>query len=162
MITPDPTVFPSNIVNTLADELQKIDSDLTIKKRPLQSGDPVQCLGITAALWSPDEQSWEMGSQNYVGPTLNRYTVGIQVFAQDMDQERGLATISTLSHAVRSRLSSDMDMRVALALLENTTNGVTEKFRRSGIPTQRFLSNEIEGSFLFMSNLEFFVETEIQ
>jgi len=162
MITPDLTSFPVNIINALAVEMNKIDDDLEVLKRPLRTGDPIQCIGITAALWTPDEESYEFDGGFPGAPTVNTYTIAIQVFNQDMDQERGLATNSTLANLVRRRLSSNMDVRVALTLLENTTNGVTERYKRSGVPTQRFLTNEIEGSFLFMSNLEFFVETEIQ
>lgn len=174
MIDPSEVTFPNNIVMTLKTELQKIDpptydvdgvtlleAGLTILLRPIRKGDPGQALGITAAMWSPDVDSYEfLGSQGRTGATINTYLIGIQVFVQDSEEARGLQTIATLSGLVRGKLSRDPDVRVALAMLRSTEFGYEERFLKSYIQGQRFLSNEIEGSFYHLSNLELIVETE--
>lgn len=163
MIEPDADSFPNNIVTALKGELQTIDPDITILMRPIRKGDPLQCFGITAAAWTPDLNSQEfvgMGG-GHTGPTLSQYVVAIQTFNQDMDEERGLAVQAAMATAVRLKLSRDIDVRVALSQLASSNFGYSERFKRSYIQTQRFISNEVSGQFLFLSSTELVVETEV-
>ncbi len=167
-VTPNNTSFPNNIVLLLKQELKKIDpaigdSDgIAIYTRPIRKGDPVQAIGITAALWSPQEGSTEMlGIDSRTGSTINQYVIGIQTFIQHMDEEEGLQLAATLAGIVRAKLSMDLPLRVALGQLQSTEFGYTESFKKGTVQGQRFLSNEIEGSFYHLSNLEYVVETEI-
>lgn len=154
--------FPNNIVAALKIEFEKVDAQVPVLTRPIQKGDPIQCWGIVAALWNPDEESWEFrGDPGLMGPTINQYLIGVQCFNQDMDQERGLSVSARMAGIARNTLSRSTGVRVALAALTSSEFGLTERFRRSSVRGQRFLSNEIDGYFYHLSNLEFLVETEI-
>jgi hypothetical protein len=77
-----------------------------------------------------------------------------------MDEERGLATHSVLSKMVRSMLYRDDALRVGLLALSVVMNGSTERTKRYGVNRQNFVSNELSGSWLYLSTLEFQLETE--
>lgn len=160
MIEPSLEVFPNNIIKILSDSAQSLDSDLSIFRRPLRTSDPNQSIGIFPGQWVPEERSQEMGRFNPGEPTLQQYIVGIQAFVKDGDEEKGLARHSALSYAVRSMLYRGAAVRVGFQSLSYTSNGVTERLRRWGIRSQRFLSNELSGSWLYLSTLEVWAETD--
>lgn len=162
MFEPDSGAFPSNIILALKPHIQALDPDVTILTRPINRSDPVQCFAIFASGWVPDDDSNELrGIGGFTGPTINRYTVAIQSFNQDMDEERGLAVQARMATAVRMKLSRDMDVRVALGALQSSAFDCTERFMRSVFQQQRYLNNEIEGQFLFLSSTELLIETEV-
>jgi hypothetical protein len=163
VIIEDPSVFPGNIVQALDSSLQEIDPDIKVFRRPLRPTDPVQSIGIVATQWIPNEESYEMRGAFSPGaglPTIGMYLVGIQVFVKDMDEVRGLAVHCTMSQLVKSRLFNDPVVRLSLSSLTCVLDGVTEKAKRWGVRTQRFVSNEISGQYHFLSSLEFWLETE--
>jgi hypothetical protein len=161
VIQADDTLFPNNIVALLKLRSQLIDPDLAVFGRPLRNTDPNQSIGITAAHWVPNEESQQMlGAPFSVQPPLSRYTVSIQAFVKDADEERGLNTHASLSNLVRSMLYADNPLRVALSSLSSTINGATEASQRWGVSTQRFFQNELGGEWLYLSILDFWLETE--
>lgn len=164
MITADEAIFPNNVVEIVASALSGIDPDVMVKKRPLRNSDPAQSVGIHAQLWDPDEESLEMlGAENVhpQRPTLQRYVYGLQAFVKDGDEERGLAVHSTLAHRVRAVLYSHPTLRLVLGGLEVTyADNSKEVLKRWGITRARYFSGEIDASFLYLSTLEFWVETE--
>lgn len=161
MITANDAMFPNNVVALVATRCELLDSDLTIFKRPLRASDPNQTIGIVAAQWIPTESSREFLGQAYsTQPPLSRYTVTLQALIRDMDEERGLNVHSVLSRMLRSMLYTDQPLRVGLSALSSTLNGATEQSQRWGISQQRFFTNEIGGEWLYLSNLEFWLETE--
>lgn len=159
MIDETVAVFPNNVVNLVADHAQLLDEELAIFKRPLRKSDPAQSIGVFGAQWVPDEDSFEMGGGNHE-PTLASYMISLQAFVADFDEERGLATSSVLSTLVRAMLSRDPDLRVALRALTVLIAGSTERTRKYSVRNQRFNSNEIDGRFLYLSTIEFWLETE--
>lgn len=162
MLDPDADAFPMNVMFVLKTAFESVDPEVPVFLRPIQVGDPVQAWAITASLWTPDDESWEMlGGDSIMGATINRYILGIQCFNQDMDRERGLQVSATMAGIARSKLSRDPVVRASLAALQSTELGFTESARRFYIQGQRFLSNEIERTFYHLSNLEFLIETEI-
>jgi len=162
MIDSTTPVFPNNVVELLSLHAQLIDLDLQVFKRPLNNLDPTQSVGVFATQWQPDLESFEMRGHP-PGPseaTVEQYYLGIQAFVKDMDPERGLATHSVLSKLIRSMLYRDDALRVGLRGLSVTVNGETEVLKRWSVRTQRYFSNEISGSFLYLSTLEVWLETE--
>ena len=166
----DPTaeaVFPNNFVEVLATVLPGIDEEVTLQKRPLRPTDPNYSLGVFATVWMPNDDSYEMGHLGGGGdsgpnePTLSTYQIGIQVLVKDSDSERALAVGSLLNRRIRSVLYRNADLRLALASLYTTEDSVTERLKRWGIRSQRYISNEIEGKFVFISVLDMFIETEV-
>jgi hypothetical protein len=162
VITESTDVFPNNVVSLIKTRLALLDSDLQIFRRPLRTSDPLQCVGIFASQWLPDEESYEMDNQPIGSnePTIQRYLISIQAYVKDGDEERGLAIHAILSKMIRAVLYADEPLRVGLSMLGTTVLGTTEHTKRWGIQTQRFYSNEISGSWLYLSTLDFWVETE--
>jgi hypothetical protein len=164
MIEAPESVFPHNVVDLVAIPLNAIDSDITCYKRPLRNSDPRQSIGIHSQLWSPDQSSLEiLGADSPAPqlPTLQTYTYGIQSFVKDSDEARGLAIHSTLSTHVRGVLYMHVPLRVALGQLKvEYENGQVEALKRWGVRTARYFSGEIDSINLYLSTLEFWVETE--
>lgn len=161
MITETTPVFPNNVVLLVQDRIpDAVDPDLRVFRRPLRESDPSQSVGIVAAQWLPDEESMEIRGTGFHQPTLETYLITVQAFVKDFDEERGLATHSVLSEMIRSMLYRDAPLRVGLSALATSVQGVTKRTRRWGIRQQRYFSNEIEGNFLYLSTLEFWLETE--
>lgn len=162
MITDTISVFPNNAISLMKTRLATIDADLFITGRPLRETDPVQAIGVFSESWSPEESSYEMrglpsGRQE---PTLQDYLITVMGFVKDMDEERGLAVHAILAKRIRAMLYRDEQLRLGLLALTVTMNGSTERTKRFGIRTQRFVSNELNNSWLYLSTLEFWLETE--
>lgn len=166
----DPTaepVFPNNVVEVLAVVLPGIDEEVTLQKRPLRPTDPNYSLGVYATIWQPNEDSYEighLGGGGDSGPnesTVSTYQIGIQILVKDSDTARALAVGSLLNRRIRSVLYRNAALRLALASLYTTEGSVTERLKRWGIRSQRFMSNDIEGKFVFISVLDMFIETEV-
>lgn len=176
MIDASTPCFPNNIVDLIATRAKTyIDPDdtgpesLQVFKRPLHRTDPPTALGVAAAQWLGESESLEMrggadppllGSMGRNEPTLQTYYLTVEAYVKDQDEERGLAKHSVLSKLVRSMLYRDEPLRVGLSLLSVTTGSSTERAQRWGIRQQRFSSREITGAFLYLSTLEFWLETE--
>lgn len=161
-VVADPNVFPNNIVQKIISRVPSIDSDLFVIARPLRNSDPPQSVGVVSSLWTPDTQSLEMkgaplGQQQ---PTISRYITVVQAFVKNMNQEAGISEHATLSNMLRRMLYSDSTLRVQLGSLVWTDGVKSERAQRWGILNQRFVSNEISGEWLYLSNLEFWLETE--
>lgn len=163
MITNSTLVFPNNIVAVVAARMQAIDADLMVVNRPLRVTDDIQSIGVYGVAWNPEDDSYEMLGNTNPGPnepTLQQYLVTVQALIKDGDELRGLGVHSVLSSLIRATLYRDTTLRVGLAGLSVTIGSVTESARRWGIRDQRFLSNELSGSWLYLSNLTFWLETE--
>jgi len=163
LLSESTVVFPNNIVSLLVDELGVIDpSDTTIKKRPLRATDPNQSIGIFSTMWTPNDESLEMGHRNPHEPTLGRYNVGVQGLVSHGDEEIGLAVHAILANMIRSILYRSSTIAVELPQLVVTDGLNTERPMRWGVNQQRYINNEIGGTFIFLSTLEFWVETVVQ
>lgn len=161
MIVSNDAMFPNNAVQIVAARSALLDPDLTVLKRPLRNTDPNQSIGVFGSLWVPQDDSKEMlGQARASQPTLSQYRVVVQSFVKDMDEVRGLNVHGVLARMIRSMIYNDAALRVALSSLTSTLNGVTEASQRWGISQQRFFSNELSGEWLYLSILEFWLETE--
>lgn len=165
MISADEEVFPNNAVSMIAARCSLLDpaEEVAVFRRPLRESDPVQSIGIFAALWTPDMESLEMKGGFAPGPqepTIQKYSIAIQALAKDMDEERGSATHSVMSKMILAMLYRDEPLRIGLAGLWATMFGSTERTKRWGITTQRFLNNELDSEWLYLSTVECWLETE--
>lgn len=160
----DETVFPNNVVKYTSLAMQGIDSDIRVFKRALRNSDPRQSIGVFAQAWGPDESSLEMQSLGHPAPqmpTLQQYTLGVQAFVKDSEEERGLSVHAALSQRVRSVLYTNPNLQVVFSQLSvDLDGGWTESMRRWGIRTARYFSGEINAQMLYLSTLEFWIETE--
>lgn len=162
MITGNEVVFPNNVVSLFAVKLGTIDADMTVVTRPLHRTDPDQSIGVYAQIWEPDEDSYEMG--HIVGgaePTISRYQIAVQAMIKAGSEEQGLAVHSVLSKRIRTVLYRDTALQVALRSLVVTDGSSTERFMRGIIRTQRYMNDDIQGVFVFVSTLDYSIETEI-
>lgn len=162
MIIADGTQFPYNAIDLMAVSFRTIDPELEVFKRPLRASDPVQSIGVFGSQWLPSEDSYEMkGAPAAIHePSLQQYLIGIQAFVKDTDEERGAATHATLSKLIRTMLYRDNTLRVGLRSLNSDLLGCQERTGRFGVRTQRYLSNELSGSWMYLSTIEFWLETE--
>lgn len=161
MFQADENVFPNNIVEIVSMRADFLDPDVVVLKRPLRNTDPVQSIGVFATQWLPNDESKEfLGRERATQPTLSSYRVAIQAFVKDQDEMRGLNTHAAMSRVIRNMLYMDQPLRVALSSLSSTLGTTTESSQRWGISQQRFFSNELSGNWLYLSILEFWLETE--
>lgn len=165
MISADDSVFPNNAVKVIADRSRLLDpaGDVQVFLRPLKPEDPVQSIGVFGSLWLPIQDSIEMRGSDSPGPqepTLQRYSIAIQAFVKDANEERGLNAHSVLSKMILAMLYRDEPLRIGLAELSVTMLGLTERTRRWGVTTQRFVNNELDAEWLYLSTVECWLETE--
>lgn len=168
MILPDLNCFPNNVVEIMVPRLKTLDSEIPILKRPLRDGDGTQAIGVFASTWLPDEDSYEMnGGVSLLGQkraaseqTLSTYTINIQGYVLDTDEQQGIGVHNVLAKMIRTLLYRDPVLAVGLDALSYTYLGSTERVQRRRIGIQRYLNNEIDGVFMFLSTLEYYIETE--
>lgn len=114
--------------------------------------------------WGPDNESLEiqaLGSPGIQMPTIQKYILNVQAFVKDSEEERGLSIHAHMSQRVRSVLYTNPNLQVVLSEMSaDLTNGWTESMRRWGVQTVRYFSGEINSQMLYLSTLEFWVETE--
>jgi hypothetical protein len=77
-----------------------------------------------------------------------------------MEEEKGIARHSVLSSKLRTMLYRDNVLRLGLTALSVSESGGTERLKKWEVGTQRYIANEVEGSFMYLTNLELFLETE--
>jgi hypothetical protein len=150
-------VFPNNAVELIVARINTLYPELLVVKRPLKQTDLSQSVGVYPSLWQPDETSYEHPSKQ---PTVQRYIVKVQSFAKDTVEERGIAIHSVMAKVIRTMLYNDDPLFVGLNVLSVTMFGVTERIQRRGILRQQYMNNEISGQFLFLSTLDYYIETE--
>lgn len=163
MIAADNTIFPNNILEMIRVRVPvAIDPDMTVLMRPLRHTDPTQSIGIYANTWLPVLDSFEIDPNMKNTPTFQDYTVFVQSFVKHGDEATALNVHGVVAKLVRAMLYSDATLQLAFAELIDTSSGRTEKAMRWGPRTQRFISNEIQGSFLQSSITEFWLQTATQ
>lgn len=162
MLDPDMNVFPNNVVLRIAAALDGIDETVTVFKRALKATDPDLSIGVFPAAWLPQQESLEIG-HGFVGePTLQEYQIGVQSFIKHSDREIGLALHSVLANRVRTVLYRNAALRLSLESLSVVDGDYQERFMRSKIRNQRYMNNEISGKFVYLSVLDYSLETEIR
>lgn len=151
-------VFPENAIALIKARIPvAVDADLTVVRRPLRPTDPTQAVGVFASTFQPNETTIEIQS---LQPTLNRYSLIIQSLVKEYDEESGISVHSILSARLRSMFYRDVPLHVGLTALSVTVNNSVERMQRRGITTQRYLSNEVQGVFMYTSWIETWLETE--
>jgi hypothetical protein len=149
-----------NAVQLLAARFSMIDSDLFVCQRRLHPTDPVQSVGVAAETWMPDTESFEMRGGNRSEPTVQRYYISVQAMIKDTEEQRGIAVHSKLSQMVRGILLTDIPLRDSLQGMVSNLYGVPERTLRWSVPAQRYLANELQGQFIFLSTTQVLLETE--
>lgn len=160
MLSEDIVVYPNNVVALLVDRFKTLSPDFVIVPRRLRPTDANESVGVHAQQWAPDEDSYEV--KGFLGasePTLSRYLIVVEGFVKDTDEERGLVRHAVMAKLLRVMLYRDMTLRIALQTMSVEMFDSVERTGRYGIAGQQYISAEIQGSFLYLSTLEFWVET---
>lgn len=153
-------LFPMNAVQLLAARFTMIDADLYVCQRRLHPTDPAQSVGVAAESWMPDPESYEMLGGQRSEPTVQRYYMSVQSLVKDTEEQRGIAVHSKLSQMVRGIILTDIPLRDSLRALSTNLYGVAERTLRWSVPAQRYLANELQGQFTFLSTTQVLLETE--
>ncbi len=164
MLEADETVFPNNVVKWVASAMETIDPDIQVFTRALRNSDPRQSIGVFPQVWAPDMTSLEMQGFDSPAPqmpTIQTYTLGVQAFVKDSEEVRGMAIHSVLAARTRMVLYTNPQLKVIFSQLTATLEGGwIESLRKWGVNTSRYFSGEIGGQLLYLSTLEFWIETE--
>jgi len=158
-------VFPNNIVTILKTRYELLDASFqgSVFRRPLRTTDPALCVGVFATTWDQEDESVEMGGGHPHGSregVFQDYNVVTQTFVKDMDEERGLAKSSVLCKHIRATLARDEPLAVALRTLNSSVGGQVEVLASWRLGTQRMYTNELKGSWLYMSTLDLKIQTQ--
>jgi hypothetical protein len=165
MISADNIEFPNNVITLLTTRAPGyVDptgvpgvSQIAVFKRPLRPSDGTQCIGFFPAQKRPDDTSFEMRSKE---PTLKRYSIIMQTLVTSADEEECIAIHSVLSNRLYRLWYRDSPLDAGLTALAVEADNSRERLQRRGIELQRYLSNEIDGSFIQTSWIECWIETE--
>lgn len=158
MLSSGDTLFPNNVIALIVARIPTyIDSDIQVFRRPLRASDAQQCVGVFPLTWVPDDQSIEIQS---VEPTLQRYPIVIQGLIKDTDEDTGISVHSILAKRLRTMFYRDPALNAGLTGLSCVLDNSIERMQRRGTTQQRYLSNEVQGTFMFTSWLEAWIETE--
>jgi hypothetical protein len=165
MIVAGDTEFPNNVIALLAARIPTYcDSDLDVGeeqlkvyRRELRTSDPTQAVGIFPAMKRPDNTSIEHLS---LEPTLKRYSVILQTIVQDTDEAACISVHSILSNRLWRMFYRDLPLHMGLTALAVDVDNTRERMGRRGIELQRYLSNEIKGTYIQTSWIECWFETE--
>lgn len=164
MIVASDTEFPNNVIALLAariptycDPGAAVGEELKVYRRELRTSDPTQVVGIFPAMKRPDNTSIEYPS---LEPTLKRYSVILQTMVQDTDEQACIQIHSTLSNRLWRMFYRDSPLNIGLTALAVDADNSRERLQRRGIELQRYLSNEIQGTYIQTSWIECWFETE--
>lgn len=157
----DSSEFPNNVISLIAMRIpQVVDADLTVVKRPLRTSDPSQTVGLFPSLKSPMDASLETSGGGPYSPTISRYNIILQTVVKDTDEQSAISVHSVLSNRLYRMMYRDNPLHLGLTALAVTADNCVERMQRRGVQMQRYLSNEIQGSFIQTSWIEFWFETE--
>lgn len=155
-------VFPNNVVQVVTAALEGSHAAFEGQAfaRPLRPTDPNPCIGVFPALWTPGQETLEIGHNPQGEPTIQTYTIVVQAMNKDSDKDIALSRHSTIAQIVRRTLYRSDPLRVLLGGLVATDGIVQERFQRARLGSQRFMDNEINDQFVFLSVLDLSIETE--
>lgn len=124
--------------------------------RPLKAVDPKISMSIYSVDWIP---AGAMIGQS--DPATATYTFRSQTMVKHSNEEEGRALHTQLSKIARIMLYRDPSLVATLRGLSESSMGSIERFQKYGVRTQRFLNNELQGNFVFLATIEWWLETEI-
>lgn len=157
-ILPSNTEFPNNVIELITLRVPAaIDADLQVWKRPLRPTDGPQAVAIFPSTKVPVLQSKEIRG---VESTLKTYNFIVQSMVQDTDEANCISVHSILANRLWSLWLSDSPLHAGLTVLSVTANNRIERFQRRDITLQRYLSNEVQGTFVQTAWIECWFETE--
>ena len=151
-----PYEFPANIAWVLSAGLSRLPCIDVVLRRPLRAADPNRSAAVVTMDWTPGQ--YEIGMEE---PALAVYDFRIQYMVKMAGNEaEAMAQHSVGSKMVRAMLYRDGEFGVQLRSLSETFMGREERVKKFKVNAQRFVSNEIQGTFLHISSIDFRVDVE--
>lgn len=152
------TGFPGNVLGEIELSLQDYMPMFQVIRRPVRQTDPERTIGLFLVDWTPRMDSVLIGPQ--WEPELATYEYRLQLLIKHTDEIEGRRMFGAASKSLKAILYRDPDLVVRLTTLNETVLDVRETVKRFGVRRQRFLNNEIRGSFLYLAATDLWVETE--
>lgn len=153
------SLFPINVLDEVKISFDTyMDAGTTVIQRPLRLADPYRAVGLFPTINDPLQDSQEIGGTE---PTLQRYSYRIQYLLRHADETEGRALWAVDTKAIKTILYRDTALRSRLGGLAEDMMGFRERFQKFVVGSQRYLNNELQGQFTYLSVTEFFVETEV-
>lgn len=142
--------FPASIIIVLTRNFTRVPTvdPTAIMKRPLRPVDPTRSIGVFSTDWQPGQPM--IGQAD---PGTAMYNVRIQGLIKHADESEGLIEHSVFSKHIRTMLYRDPQLRAELTLTD-TSSDVIERMKDWRVQTQRFLTNEANGAYLFFSYMD--------
>lgn len=153
----DVNAFPASIVTTIARNLRRLPVITEVLLRPLKPVDPNYCLGVFANDWTPGIGSYGIGQED---PQHAVYHIRVQCMVKHLSEEQGLQEHSVISKSLRAMVYRDAQLRAELTAMAEETFGVAERIKHYTVQAQRFLTNELAGSYIYLSNMDVNVNVE--
>lgn len=164
MITAGNIEFPNNVIELLAvripsfvDGASAPADRVKVEKRPLRQTDAAQVVGVFPALKRPDTRTSEIG---FSAPTINRYSIVMQSMVKSTNELEAISISSILANRLTRMFHHDSALHVGLTALVVDMDNVRERLQRRGIELQRYLDNQVEGTFVRTSWVECWFDTE--
>lgn len=151
------------VLDALADSLAAIDLSLyalpavLVFKRELDGSDPAPSIGIFFHSWQPVEGP-QIGQAE---PAIGRYRFSVQTFIKSSEREPGERMNSDFVKQVRKTIYRDKALRDALVAVRESDDETIERPLRWGIDQTFYTDSAITGGFVYLSQTEFYFETEV-
>lgn len=163
-------VFPGNVIEVIQVGLPMIYSGMIVLPRRLRVAETAgQLVGIYPMTQVADDTSTEMNNKRLIGgdpnskssqPTLRTYVIGVQCMVKDSDETSGAFTLMALTNAVIGSLYNNALISVGLNTLSISDGTRIETIQKRGINRVRYLDGTIGQSFVYLSTIEYYVQTE--
>lgn len=154
--------FPDNLVEVMHDAVTRVEGVTigAVFDRYLNKTDPNGAVGIQTEEWIPVD--YEMNGRGDFEPTVQNYLFSVQHMVKHADAQEGQRIHREVAKSIRLMLYRDNAVQVALRQLLEWDEVLDRKERFQGlrITAQRFASNDIDGTFVFLSATEVTVQTE--
>lgn len=149
--------FPGSFLNIFQQLIERHLPNHAVLLRPARNTDPVAAVGIYAASWVPDTDSFQIGQYE---PAINHYLIKLQNIQKSFDEEMGRAVFTAAAKVIRVILYRDPDLRVQLLGLQEEILRSVERVTKYNVLRQDFLSSKLGATFFYLATTDIMIETE--
>lgn len=159
------TPFEVQAVAVLVDNLDRVSladegvtSPTQVFPRILEGSDPTYSIGAYLTSWSAVDAP-ALGGRDE--PQICRYTFGIQTFLKSAVRAEGERLSAVFVKRTRQMLYRDAVLRSQLSALSEVDDFTVERYLRHGLTATEYSDGSISGGFAFLSQAEFYIESEV-
>lgn len=150
--------FAEGVIDLFSQYATTVEGVSQVVKRSLNSLDVHGTLGVCLDQWQPID--YEMIGLGVMEPSTAQYTFSVQHVVKWGTQEDGEKLHREVAKAVRLMLYRNPELQVSLRSLVVDEDDRRERFQKLRVTDQRYASNEMKGTFVFLSVTELVIETE--